>query len=251
MAVGKVIVITGAGAGLGRALARRFAKDGDTVVLLGRTLSKVQAVADELGAQHLALSCDVGNPDSVRAAFAAIRERHAAIDVLINNAAYYQPTPIREVPDAAIDTMLRTNLAGPIYTAREAVGMMGRGGLIINLSSESVKEPYALMSLYQSTKMGLERFTEALAQELAEDGIRVCLVRAAAMADDGAVASESGGTWDPGLAMKLYQANLKIGRTMGADPMTEVSHVADLFHALVNLPDDITVPHISLGSRHP
>ena len=65
----KTIVITGAGDGLGRALARRFAKDGETVILLGRTLSKVQAVADEIGAPHLALECDVAQPDSVRAAF--------------------------------------------------------------------------------------------------------------------------------------------------------------------------------------
>jgi meso-butanediol dehydrogenase/(S,S)-butanediol dehydrogenase/diacetyl reductase len=59
MPVGKVIVITGAGLGLGRAMARRFAKDGETVIALGRTLSKVQAVADELGAPHFAVECDV------------------------------------------------------------------------------------------------------------------------------------------------------------------------------------------------
>jgi len=70
--VSKVIVITGAGDGLGRALARRFARDGETVILLGRTLSKVEAVAQELGDPHFAVACDVGNPDSVRAAFAAV-----------------------------------------------------------------------------------------------------------------------------------------------------------------------------------
>ncbi|HEY8385287.1 MAG TPA: SDR family NAD(P)-dependent oxidoreductase, partial [Porticoccaceae bacterium] len=72
----KVIVITGAGVGLGRALARRFAADGDTVVLLGRTLSKVEAVAAEIGDRAMAVGCDVASPDSVRAAFAEIAKRH-------------------------------------------------------------------------------------------------------------------------------------------------------------------------------
>ena len=75
--VGKTIVITGAGIGLGRAIARRFARDGETVILLGRTLSKVQSAADELGEPHFAVECDVGSPDSVRAAFAEIARRHA------------------------------------------------------------------------------------------------------------------------------------------------------------------------------
>ena len=84
--MGKTIIITGAGDGLGRALARRFARDGETVILLGRTLSKLEAVAAELGEGHLALQCDVGDPDSVRAAFAQIATRHPKVDVLINNA---------------------------------------------------------------------------------------------------------------------------------------------------------------------
>ena len=67
----KVIVITGAGVGLGRALARRFAADGETVVLLGRTAAKVEAAAQEIGERAMAVACDVASPDSVRAAFAS------------------------------------------------------------------------------------------------------------------------------------------------------------------------------------
>jgi len=66
--VSKIIVITGAGDGLGRALARRFAADGETVVLLGRTLAKVEAVAAAIGERAMAVCCDVSSPDSVRAA---------------------------------------------------------------------------------------------------------------------------------------------------------------------------------------
>ncbi|MDE2043422.1 MAG: SDR family NAD(P)-dependent oxidoreductase, partial [Alphaproteobacteria bacterium] len=94
--MGKVIVITGAGDGLGRALARRFAKDGETVILLGRTLAKVQAVAEELGSPHKAVHCDVGDPASVTAAFAEIGKDHRRIDVLINNAAIFWPLTLAE-----------------------------------------------------------------------------------------------------------------------------------------------------------
>ena len=111
----KTIVITGAGDGLGRALARRFKADGDTVVLLGRTLSKVRAVADELGGDTLAVQCDVGDPQSVRQAFAVIAERHPRVDVLINNAGIFVPFTLAEVTDDQVKAQLDTNLAGPIY----------------------------------------------------------------------------------------------------------------------------------------
>ncbi len=87
----KVIVITGAGVGLGRALARAFVEDGNSVALLGRTAAKVEAVAEELGDRAMAVGCDVASPESVRAAFAAIAEKHQRVDVLINNAAIFEP----------------------------------------------------------------------------------------------------------------------------------------------------------------
>ena len=77
----KTIVITGAGVGLGRALARRFASEGDNVVLLGRTFAKVKDAADEIGERALAVKCDVGSPDSVREAFAEIAKTHMILCV--------------------------------------------------------------------------------------------------------------------------------------------------------------------------
>ena len=134
----KVIVITGAGVGLGRALARRFAADGESVVLLGRTAEKVQKVAAELGERALGVGCDVASPDSVRAAFAQVSARHPRIDVLINNAAVFQPFLIAEATDEQILGHAATNLVGPILCARSAIPLMGKGGHIINVSSESV-----------------------------------------------------------------------------------------------------------------
>ena len=95
----KVIVITGANGGLGRALAQRLAGEGDKVVLLGRSLEKVQEVASAIGANAMAVACEVTSPDSVKAAFAEIAKVHPKIDVLINNAAIFQPSPIEEASD--------------------------------------------------------------------------------------------------------------------------------------------------------
>ena len=155
----KVIVITGAGVGLGRALARRFAADGETVVLLGRTAAKVEAAAQEIGERAIAVACDVASPTSVRAAFARIAERHPHIDVLINNAAIFEPFEIVNATDEQILNTIATNLAGPMLCARSAIPMMRRDSHIINVSSESVDLPFPHLSVYQSSKAGLERFS--------------------------------------------------------------------------------------------
>ena len=142
-------------------MARRLAADGETLILLGRTLSKVQAVADELGNGAMAVACDVGDPDSVRQAFAEIAAVHPQIDVLINNAATYEPFKVADARDDQILGIMQTNLLGPIYTCRAALPVLARGGQIVNVSSESVVIPLPLLSLYQSSKAGLERFTDA------------------------------------------------------------------------------------------
>ena len=244
--MGKTIVITGAGIGLGRALARRFARDGEAVVLLGRTLTKVQAVADELGAPAFAVACDVADPDSVRAAFAAIAERHPRIDVLINNAAVYEPFEVAQARDEQIAAIINTNLAGPIYCARSAIPMLGEGGAILNVSSESVVVDFPMLSLYQASKAGLEKFTQALARELDPRNIRVTTVRAGPMYEEG----KSSG-WDPEIGMRFGMACAKAGLDLMTRPNSHVNSVTDVFRALIDLPPDVRVPHVSIEGRKP
>ena len=245
MSVGKIIVITGAGMGLGRSLARRFAKDGDTIIALGRTFSKVQALADELGSPHFAVECDIQSPDSVRAAFAKIAERHPKIDVLINNAALYEPFTIAEATDDQIMTAVMTNYVGSIFTCRSAIPMLEKGGIIINVSSESVAEEHPMLSLYESSKAGLERFTQALEHELAADGIRVTIARAGPMWEEG-----KGSNWDPQVAMRFHQACLAAGIDMRTRPISMVDNVPGIFRALLDLPDDVRIRHVDIGARH-
>jgi NAD(P)-dependent dehydrogenase (short-subunit alcohol dehydrogenase family) len=242
----KVIVITGAGVGLGRALARRFAADGEAVVLLGRTQSKVEAAAKEIGERAMAVACDVGSPDSVRAAFAAIATRHRRIDALINNAALFEPFLIAEASDAQLLNIVGTNLTGPMLCARAAIPMMGRGGHIINVSSESVGMIFPLMVVYQSTKAGLERFSEGLYHELEPSGIKVTSVRAGQMFEPGKV-------WniDPAAAAAFQKATAAIGLNLREKPISHFHSVTNVFRALLDLPADISVQNVRLHARKP
>lgn len=244
--MGKTIVITGAGIGLGRALARRFAKDGETVVLLGRTFSKVQAAADEIGGSAFAVECDVSSPESVRSAFAAIAERHSKIDALINNAAIYEPFNVADARDDQIVDIVGTNLSGPIFCARAAIPLMEKGGYIINVSSESVALDFPMLSLYQCTKAGLERFTESLSKELEPAGIRVSTVRAGPMYEEG-----KGSSWDPEVGMQFAQKCVAAGIDLRSRPISHVNSVTDVFSALLDLPPDVRVTHASIEARHP
>lgn len=242
----KVIVITGAGVGLGRALARRFAADGETVVLLGRTLSKVQAVADEIGERAVAIGCDVGSPDSVRAAFAEIEKRFPRIDVLINNAALYEPFLIADATDQQILDIVATNLTGPILCCRSAIPLMGAGSHIINVSSESIETPYPYLVHYQGTKAGLERFTEGLNYELASSGIKVTTVRAGQMVEEGKRPS-----WDPEIAMRFGQAALAAGLNLRESPKSHYNSVTDVFRAVIDMPADLQTPVVTIHARKP
>jgi meso-butanediol dehydrogenase/(S,S)-butanediol dehydrogenase/diacetyl reductase len=240
----KTIVITGAGIGLGRALARRFASEGEQVVLLGRTLEKVEAAAAEIGASAMAVGCDVSQPDSVRAAFAAIAARHATIDVLINNAAIFQPFQIAEGSDAQILDAIGTNLTGPMLCARAAIPMMVHGGHILNVSSESVELPFPHLIVYQSTKAGLERFSLGLHRELEMTGIRVTLVRAGQMYEEGKV-------WDvdPAAAGRFAAAAAANGLNLRTRPISQFTSVTQAFRAIIDLPADLHAASISLHAR--
>lgn len=243
----KTIVITGAGDGLGRALARRFAADGETVVLLGRTLSKVEAVAGELGAPHVAIQCDVADPDSVRAAFKAIAGRHPKIDVLINNAAVYEPFTLAEVRDEQILSQLTINLAGPIYCSREALPLLGRGGHIINVSSESLHIKMPMLWMYAGTKAAVEFISDMWVGELQPAGVRVTVVRAGQMMDE----TKTGSSWPPEVSRRFAEANARVGLNLRERPISHYNSVTDVFRAVLDTPPDVHVPLVSISGHRP
>jgi NAD(P)-dependent dehydrogenase (short-subunit alcohol dehydrogenase family) len=242
----KIIVITGAGVGLGRALARRFAADGDQVVLLGRTASKVEAAAKEIGERAMAVACDVASLESVKAAFAAIAQKHPKIDVLVNNAAVFEPFLIAEASDAQLVNTVGTNLLGAMLCVRAAVPLMQRGGHILNVTSESVGMTYPFLVAYQSSKAGLERFSEGLYHELDPAGIRVTNVRCGQM-------FEEGKSWDiaPEMRMRFGQAAMAAGINLRERPLSQFTSVVEAFRALLDLPPDLHAASVSLHARKP
>jgi meso-butanediol dehydrogenase / (S,S)-butanediol dehydrogenase / diacetyl reductase len=240
----KIIVITGAGAGLGKNLAQRFAADGDTVVLLGRTLSKVEAVAAEIGERAMAVECDVASADSVRTAFAKIAGRFPKIDVLINNAAVFEPSTVAEASDAHIVNTININLIGSIFCARAAIPMMGPGGHIINVGSESVDVPFWHLTLYQCSKAGLEQFTVTLRRELEPSGVRVTMIRAGQMMEEGKATG-----WDPEAAMRFAKANMEAGINLMARPISQFKSVTSIFRAVIDMPADVHIGTVHVSAR--
>ena len=242
----KVIVVTGAGSGLSRALARKFHRDGDIVFLLGRTASKVEKVASELGERATAIACDIGSPEQVRAAFARIAEQHPTIDVLINNAAMIDYSTLETASDAHILGVVGTNLAGTLFCCREAINKMERGGHIINVSSEAVEEPWPHHVVYQATKGGIETMSKHLQIELKAQGVRVTLVRAGPMYDD-----ERTMQANPEAVDAFHAACVERGIDLRTLPVAHFDSVLWVFRALVDSPPDMQVETLRFTSRKP
>lgn len=243
----KIIAITGAGDGLGRTLARRFAAEGDQVLMLGRTLAKVEVVAEELGEPHFALECDITNPASVHAAFGEITKRCDRLDVLVNNAAAYEPFTLAEVTDEQILATVNTNMAGPIFCAREALPLLKGGGHIIYVSSESVRMKYAMQWLYTGTKAGMEAISEMWTRDLEADGVRSTVIQCGQMFDE----DKTGTNWPMDVAMKFVEENVKIGIDVRTRPLTHFRSVAEAFRMVIDSPKDMHIGHVALGGNRP
>ncbi len=176
---GEVGLVTGAGRGIGRALALRLAREGVALALVARTETELRAVAGEIaasGGQALAAVGDVSDDNFLRTALARVREALGAITVLVNNAGWGPPrTPLARTDAADIEQMLRTNLRAPIFLARALLPDMQvrRRGWILNVCSAYALDPHPGEAVYAATKAGLLSFSRALARECAAAGIRV------------------------------------------------------------------------------
>lgn len=238
----RIIVITGAGGGLGRTLAEDFAADGDQLVLLGRGGAKLQAVADATGGT--AIVCDVSSAASVESAFAEIASLHPQIDVLINGAAIFQPLILEDASADQIVGSLLTNLAGPILCTRAAIPLLRPGGHIVNVSSESVDLPFPHLTLYQAGKAGLESFSKHIARELEPRGIRVTVVRAGQM-----MGSDTATLGDAAASARFYQAALARGLDLAARGTTQYSSTVPVFRSVLDSPPDIQLGLVSFQGR--
>lgn len=176
---GKVAVVTGASKGIGVSIARMLHGAGMAVAVLARSEGPLRELAAELGDDCLAAPCDVGDPDSVRTAFAAVGERFGRVDALVNNAGLIGMALLADADDESITSIVGANLLGPIWCSRAAIPLLlaAGGGDIVNISSRSVELARPYLSVYSATKGGLETFSRTLAAELKPQGIRVSAVR--------------------------------------------------------------------------
>jgi NAD(P)-dependent dehydrogenase (short-subunit alcohol dehydrogenase family) len=174
----QVVFVTGAGRGVGRAIAMRFGRAGYAVAVTGRSESAIRVVADDIAALDtiaVALVCDVTNRDAVMRAAQHTEERLGPVDVLVNNAGAADSSPFVTMDDELWERMLAVNLTGTYVCMRAILpGMFARrSGRVINIASTAGKTGFAYTAAYCAAKHGVVGLTRAVALEAAGRGVTV------------------------------------------------------------------------------
>jgi 3-oxoacyl-[acyl-carrier protein] reductase len=170
---GKTALVTGAGRGIGRGIAKRLAADGARVIInYSRSAAQAESLVDEIkaaGGDAFAIAGDVADLDAIATMFERIRERVSSIDILVNNAGRGSGgTPTLETSTVAdFDGMFALNTRGLFFVSQAAVRMMPDGGRIVNLSSTGTQARVPGLSIYSGSKAAVEAFTRIWATELA------------------------------------------------------------------------------------
>jgi NAD(P)-dependent dehydrogenase (short-subunit alcohol dehydrogenase family) len=228
------ILITGAGAGIGRATARAFLAAGWDVTLLGRKADSLAETAN--GHPARIITCDVGDPDGVAAAFAQLPR----LDVLFNNAGISAPAAlIDEIPVEQWLEVSRTNITGMFLCARAAFGLMRRqspkGGRIINNGSISAHAPRPGSAPYTMSKHAVTGLTRTLALDGRPFDI------ACAQIDIGNALT--------GMADRFPKGVPQADGSIRAEPVMDVDHVARMVLHMASLPLDVNTPFVTLMAR--
>jgi glucose 1-dehydrogenase len=173
---GKACLVTGAGSGIGKAVAMRFANEGGNVVVVDLNEQHGRDTVDAItgiGRQAIFAKCDVGNVADVKAAVQAAVGAWQTIDILVNDAAMMTFTPIIDLPDDDWNQVLNVNLRSVFLFCKHAVPHMPRGGAIVNISSVHAHETTKNVVPYASSKGGMEAFTRGFSEEIAPKKLRI------------------------------------------------------------------------------
>ena len=234
---GKTALVTGAGKGIGRAVAEALAREGVHVALLARDRAALETVAGDLAARYgvktLALSADVADRAAVEAAVGEAAQTLGRLDILVNNAGTAQFGSVLDMDPEDWERMIEVNLLGTYYATRAALPHMVAqgGGNIVNVASTAGEKGAATASAYSASKAGVIAFTEALMPEVRKHDIRVILLNPS--------------TVNTELAASL---GLKIG---AEDHMLQASDVADVLVSALKLPARALVRNLSLLTTNP
>ncbi len=173
----KTAIVTGAGKGIGAAIARRLAQEGCAVAVnYARDEAAARQVVrgiEQAGGRAVAVQADVGDPAGIAALFDAAESAFGAVDVLVNNAGTMRLSTVADATDADFDEHCAINLGGTFRGMREGAMRLRDGGRIISLSSSVVGFYQPGYGLYAATKAGIEALTHVLAKELGPRGITV------------------------------------------------------------------------------
>lgn len=174
----KVVLITGASSGYGKAIAKAFKDNGDTVIMTARNAEKLEQARAEVGGD-LAFSMDVTKPEDWENAVNTIKEKYGRLDVLVNNAG--GGVTIKEVSKFSIeeiDATIKLNLNSVIYGCRAFADMMKeqKNGTIINISSVCARQCWPEWSVYAAAKAGVLNFSKGMYLEMQPHNVRVTCV---------------------------------------------------------------------------
>ncbi|MBD1205023.1 MAG: SDR family oxidoreductase [Rhodobacteraceae bacterium] len=232
------ILITGAGSGIGRATAKAFLAAGWRVALMGRRRAALEETAGE--APALILPADVGAPDEVEAAFAALERDWGRLDVLFNNAGIsVKAAPIDEIPVEDWLRLERVNITGMFLCARAAFGLMRRqspqGGRIINNGSISAHAPRPGSAPYTTSKHAVTGLTKTLAL----DGRRFDI--ACGQIDIGNALTD--------MAVAFTKGVPQADGSVKVEPVMDVGHVAEAVLHMASLPLSANIPFLTIMAR--
>lgn len=176
----RIVLVTGGTRGIGYATAEALLKAGHKVAIAGTTADGVARAERALSAvgQAIGVACDVRDAASVQRAIDTVVARFAGLDVLVNNAGVGVGMPIADLSHDDWDRIIGTNLTGVFNCCKAAIPHLRQrgGGWIVNISSLSSTGPFPGGAAYVASKAGLNAFSDALMQELRDDGIRVTTV---------------------------------------------------------------------------
>jgi NAD(P)-dependent dehydrogenase (short-subunit alcohol dehydrogenase family) len=236
----KIALVTGAGSGIGRAVALALLKAGHAVVLVGRRAEALEATARDTGApadRVLVAPADITDPAAVRAVFARVRERFGRLDVLFNNAGVNVPAgPFEELSIEQWRAVIDTNLTGAFLCAQEAFRLMKtqspRGGRIINNGSISAHVPRPGAAAYNAAKHGVSGLTKTLMLDGRPFDIACGQI-------------DIGNTETP-MAGRMKKGVMQANGTIAPEPTFDVQHVAAAVLYMAGLPLDANVPTITV-----
>jgi NAD(P)-dependent dehydrogenase (short-subunit alcohol dehydrogenase family) len=173
---GKTALITGGNRGIGAAIAEAYAQEGALVCVGGLSEARAKETAARIGNDSFACQLDVTDRASVAACIAEVERRAGGIDILVNNAAVFDLAPIGEITEESYDRVFGVNVKGLLFTLQavsDAMKRRGKGGKIINISSQAGRRGEALVGVYCASKAAVISLTQSAGQGLIKHGIHV------------------------------------------------------------------------------